>query len=113
MRRLSKSGPETRLAPAQLLAREVADLHREKARLLEENVRLQTRHCIWFWPSGQLERTLVCGSSRRTQICRLPKRRLVASLVSCVKSARRSASMALRGTLRTELFPPPTTHSSA
>ena len=41
MPRLSKSGPETRLAPAPLLAREVAELHREKAELLEVNARLQ------------------------------------------------------------------------
>jgi hypothetical protein len=54
MPRLSKSGPETRLAPAQLLAREVSDLHREKARLLEENVRLQTAlHLVLaIWPVG-------------------------------------------------------------
>jgi hypothetical protein len=39
--RLSKSGPGTRLAPAQLLAREVAELHREKAELLEVNARLK------------------------------------------------------------------------
>jgi hypothetical protein len=41
MARLSKSGTETRLAPARLLAREVAELHREKMELLEENARLQ------------------------------------------------------------------------
>jgi hypothetical protein len=40
MPRLSKPDP-TGLAPAQLLAREVAHLHREKVELLEENARLQ------------------------------------------------------------------------
>ena len=41
MPRLSKFGPGTRLAPAQLLAREVAELHREKMELLEENASLK------------------------------------------------------------------------
>jgi hypothetical protein len=41
MARLSKSGPGTRLVSAQLLAREVAELHREKMELLKENARLQ------------------------------------------------------------------------
>ena len=41
MARQSKSGPETRVAPASLLAREVAELHREKMELFEENARLQ------------------------------------------------------------------------
>ena len=41
MPRLSRFGPETRLAPTSLLAREVAELHREKAELLEVNARLR------------------------------------------------------------------------
>jgi hypothetical protein len=41
MPRLSKPDPGTGLVSAQLLAREVAELHREKTELLEENARLQ------------------------------------------------------------------------
>ena len=41
MLRLSKAGTETRLTPARVLAREVAELHRQKMELLEENARLQ------------------------------------------------------------------------
>ena len=40
MQQLSKPDPKTGLAPAQLLAREVAELHREKTELLDENARL-------------------------------------------------------------------------
>ena len=41
MQQPSKPTFGSRSAPASLLAREVAELHREKAELLEENARLQ------------------------------------------------------------------------
>ena len=41
MQQLLKLNSGNRSAPASLLAREVAELHREKAELLEENARLQ------------------------------------------------------------------------
>ncbi len=41
MQQLSKPDPKTGVAPAKLLAREVAELHREKMELLEENASLK------------------------------------------------------------------------
>jgi hypothetical protein len=41
MQQLSKRNSGNRSVPASLLAREVAELHHEKAELLEENARLQ------------------------------------------------------------------------
>ena len=41
MQQLSKSNSRNRSSTASLLAREVAELHREKAELLEVNARLQ------------------------------------------------------------------------
>ena len=41
MQQLSKPNPGNRSAPASLLAREVAELHREKMELLEQNASLK------------------------------------------------------------------------
>ena len=41
MQQLSKTNPGNRSVPGSLLAREVAELHREKMELLEENASLK------------------------------------------------------------------------
>lgn len=49
MQQLSKPNSGNRSAPASLLAREVADLHREKMELLEENASLKEGSRISAW----------------------------------------------------------------
>jgi hypothetical protein len=49
MQQPSKPSPGSRSAPA-VLAREVAELHREKMELLEENASLEERSRVSAWP---------------------------------------------------------------